>query len=169
MATESIPPQHKRFIEDMGILFEESGMPRMAGRIFGWLLMCDPPHQSSAQLAAVVEGSKGSISTMTRLLISRGLANRMTMPGDRNTYYGIVHGAWSEVLERHMSQIADWRKAAERGIRLMESSGAKDIGRLEEMRDIHAFFERELPVLLKRWEQEHIPPTDQTQEPYENA
>ncbi len=24
---------------------EEMGLPRMAGRIFGWLLMCEPPHQ----------------------------------------------------------------------------------------------------------------------------
>jgi len=27
----------KHLVEDIGILFEELGMPRMAGRILGWL------------------------------------------------------------------------------------------------------------------------------------
>lgn len=38
--------QEKHFIEDVGLLLEESGLPRMAGRILGLLLICNPPHQS---------------------------------------------------------------------------------------------------------------------------
>ena len=41
------------FVEEAGIVFEQTGLPRMAGRIFGWLLICDPPHQSTDQLAEV--------------------------------------------------------------------------------------------------------------------
>ncbi len=67
----------KQFIEDMGILFEEMALPRMAGRIFGWLLMCEPLHQSAEELASVVGASKGSISSMTRLLIQSGVVERM--------------------------------------------------------------------------------------------
>ena len=49
--------------------FEQIGYPRMAGPILGWLLICDPPVQSTGELADVLGASKESLSTMTRLLI----------------------------------------------------------------------------------------------------
>ena len=69
--------EKKLLIEELGIIFKEVGLPRMAGRILGWLLICNPPYQSAAELSAVVGGSKGSISSMTRLLIQGGLMERM--------------------------------------------------------------------------------------------
>lgn len=139
----------------MGVLFEDSGLPRMAGRIFGWLLICTPPHQSAAQLAAVVAGSKGSISTATRMLTTLHLAQRMTLSGDRSTHYQIMPGAWHEMLQAKVENLTLWREAAERGLQLMEQSSPESRQRLEEMRDIHALFEHELPLLLQRWEQRH--------------
>ena len=65
--------EEKHFVEEVGLFFEQSGMPRMAGRILGWLLISDPSHQTTSELAEVLLASKGSISTMTRLLIRIGL------------------------------------------------------------------------------------------------
>ena len=42
--------EEQRFVEEVGIVFEQTGLPRMAGRILGWLLISDPPHQSTDQL-----------------------------------------------------------------------------------------------------------------------
>ena len=155
MAKTRTSAPKRRFVEDMGVLFEDSGLPRMAGRVFGWLLICTPPHQSAAQLAAVVAGSKGSISTVTRMLTALHLVQRMTVSGDRSTYYQIQPGAWHEMLRAKMETITPWRQAAERGIRLLKKSPPALRRRLEEMRDIHAFFERELPVVLRNWEERH--------------
>ena len=44
----------QHFVEEVGLLFEHAGLPRMAGRILGWLLICDPPHQSPGELAEVL-------------------------------------------------------------------------------------------------------------------
>jgi len=43
-ATEQLEKLH--FIEDIGLFFEQLGLPRMAGRILGVLLISDPPAQS---------------------------------------------------------------------------------------------------------------------------
>jgi hypothetical protein len=44
---ESVPTEEEReFIERSGLFYEAAGGPRTAGRILGWLLICDPPHQS---------------------------------------------------------------------------------------------------------------------------
>ena len=144
----------KRFIEEVGLLFELTGLPRMAGRILGWLLICDPPHQSTSSLAEVLQASKGSISTMTRLLIQAGMVERTGVPGERRDYFCIRLGAWSVLIKQRHAQIAAIRQLAERGLELRSGEDTDRLQRLQEMRDFHAFFERELPVLIERWEQE---------------
>jgi DNA-binding transcriptional regulator GbsR (MarR family) len=150
----SVRRQQKEFIEAMGIRFDEAGMPRMAGRILGSLLICDPPHQSAAQLADQVESSKASISTMTRLLMGLHLVERMTLPGDRCTYYRVKENAWTELLKLRTEQIKAWRIMADQGLALMKGQPPESKRRLEQMRTLHLFFERELPVLIEHWEDE---------------
>jgi hypothetical protein len=43
---------------------------------------------------------------------------------------------------------------SERGLQLMEGSSPALQKRLQEMRDVHAFWERELPLINQRWQQE---------------
>jgi DNA-binding transcriptional regulator GbsR (MarR family) len=138
----------KQFIEDMGIHFEEMGLPRMAGRIFGCLLVCEPQHQSSEQLANIVAASKGSISTMTRLLIQSGVVERMGLPGKRDTYYRIKPGSWSELMRARISHVTRLRELADRGLTLLADRDPKLRQRLQELRDFYAFLEQEMPALL---------------------
>lgn len=144
----------RQFIEDVGILYGEMGFPRMAGRIFGWLLVCEPPHQSAEQLVNIVEASKGSISSMTRLLIQMGMVERMGLPGKRDTYYRIRSGSWSELMKTNLVNVTALRKLAERGLDLIADRALESRQRLQELRDFHAFLEREIPALLDRYEQE---------------
>jgi len=143
----------KQFIEDMGILFEEMALPRMAGRIFGWLLMCEPPHQSAEELANVVEASKGSISSTTRLLIQSGVVERMGLPGNRGTYYRIKPGSWPELMRARMAHLTALRKLGDRGLALMAGKEPKLRQRLQELRDLYAFLEQEIPAVLDRYDQ----------------
>jgi DNA-binding transcriptional regulator GbsR (MarR family) len=151
-AKEQFEQQH--FIEEVGLLFEMVGLPRMAGRIFGWLLISDPPHQSPAELAQVLQASKGSISTMTRLLVQMGLIERISLPGERRDYFRIRLNAWSELTQRRLTQITAFRQIADRGLTLLSEKAPHLRQRLEEMRDMHAFLEQEMPRLFQRWEQQ---------------
>ena len=130
----------------------------MAGRIFGWLLISDPPHQSPSELAEVLQASKGSISTITRLLMQIGLIERISLPGQRRDYFRIKPDAWSQLTRQRMAQMTAFRQLAERGLQLMTGQEAELQQRLEEMRDMHAFCEQELPRMLERWEQRRTEP-----------
>ncbi|MBD1938191.1 MarR family transcriptional regulator [Microcoleus sp. FACHB-68] len=132
----------------------------MAGRILGWLLISNPPHQSTGELAEVLQASKGSISTMTRLLIQARLVERMSLPGDRRDYFCIKLGAWSALIKQQVAQITAIRQLAEHGLQLVEGEDPQRRQRLQEMHDFHAFFERQFPMLIECWEQEH-PQRDQ--------
>jgi DNA-binding transcriptional regulator GbsR (MarR family) len=146
--------ERTHFVEEVGLMFELVGFPRMSGRIFGWLLISDPPQQSTGELAAGLQASKGSISTMTRLLIQIGLIERVSIPGERRDYFQIKPHAWSQLTKQRIAQITSFRQLAEKGLSLLEDSPPPLQERLQEMRDIHAFWERELPLLDQRWELE---------------
>ncbi|HIK15907.1 MAG TPA: MarR family transcriptional regulator [Leptolyngbyaceae cyanobacterium M33_DOE_097] len=155
--------EQRHYVEDVSVLFEMVGLPRMAGRIFGWLLISEPPYQSHSELAEVLQASKGSISTMTRLLMQIGLIERFSLPGQRRDYFRIKPDSWSEMMRQRIVQNTAFREIAERGLKLLQDTPAHLHQRLEEMRDIHAFCERELPVLLERWEQERRQPQTNSQ------
>ena len=146
--------EKKHFIEDVGLLFEQSGQPRMSGRIIGWLLICDPPHQSMSELAQVLGASKASISTMTRLLLQVGLIERVGVPGHRRDHFRIKAGAWMEMMQQHLDEIKAGRQLADRGLELMEGKSAELKQRLKEAREMYVFFEEEYPAMLERWERE---------------
>lgn len=150
------PSEQAQFLEEMGLMFENVGMPRMAGRVFGWLLISNPPLQSSGELVDVLQASKGSISTMTRLLIQIGLIERVSLAGDRRDYFQIKPNAWTQITQQQMVRVTAFRKLAERGLELITDSDVELQQRLQEMWKIHAFWERELPQIHQRWEQEQM-------------
>lgn len=152
-ASQQAEQQH--FVEDVGMAFEQAGLPRMAGRILGWLLICDPPYQSPGELSEVLQASKGSISTMTQLLLQLGLIERLSLPGRRRDYFRIKPDSWSEIMKRRMILIATFRQLADRGLELLNGHTPEQRERLEAMRSLYAFFEREVPALFERWEREH--------------
>jgi DNA-binding transcriptional regulator GbsR (MarR family) len=143
------------FIEEMAIFMDEAGLPRMAGRVLGLLLVCSPPHLSAAELGASLQASKGSISTMTRMLMNMGFVERIGLPRQRQSYFRIKPGVWSGLLRTHVGKVAAARALAARGIQMLKEEGTDADGRLREMHDLYGFLERELPALLVRWEAEH--------------
>ena len=83
------------------ILLEmEAGAARMVGRVLGWLLVCEPPEQSAADLAQALRASKGSISTATRVLLRTGLIERVRVRGERFDRFVAKPEGWDEFLWR---------------------------------------------------------------------
>lgn len=124
----------------------------MAGRILGWLLICDPPQQSLDELVKTLGASKGSISTMTRLLMKLGLIEKASVPGERRAYFRVAPDAWYMLSKEHLERISAFRELTEKGLALLEGEDPGLKKRLMEARDLHIFFERELPALMDRWE-----------------
>jgi DNA-binding transcriptional regulator GbsR (MarR family) len=149
--------EERHFVEDFSLYFEQMGYPRMAGRILGWLLICDPPAQSAGELAEALGASKGSLSTMTRLLIQVGLIERAGMPGHRRDYFRIKPGAWPQLIKVQMQSMIGLHQMVERGLAMLtlaEGRGPESTQRLRDAHDLYAFLERELPALLSRWQDE---------------
>jgi DNA-binding transcriptional regulator GbsR (MarR family) len=142
----------QEYVEEIGLYFAGVGLPRMPGRVLGWLLVCDPPHQSADELAAALKVSSGSISMAVQMLVRAGAVERYAMPGSRRTYYRLRPGFWLHEAEEKAKQAAEWRKLADRGLEMLadgESEGRAQ--RLQEMRDMYAFLEVEYARIDARW------------------
>src|SRR5512134_3623934 len=129
------PFEEMHFIEDIGLFFEQMGMPRMAGRILGVLLISDPPSQSITDLSEKRKASKSSISIMARLLVENGLIERVASPIPRRDYYRLKPGGWILYMRQWLGLMSALHQITERGIALMEGKPEALKERLQEAHD----------------------------------
>ncbi|MEK6756221.1 MAG: MarR family transcriptional regulator [Bacteroidota bacterium] len=153
MASGADKKELNQFIEEMGIVLEQLGVPRMAGKILGCLLLSREPEVSTDELVDQLQASRGSISTMTRFLIQRGLLDRVGRPAERRDYFRIRTGTWSNILRGRMGQIIEFHTLIERGMELVTPKNELPYKRLKEMHEFYEFFEHEFPALFERWEE----------------
>lgn len=117
---------HDEFIELMGRHFDEEGVARIAGRLFGLLMLGEEPC-SLDELAARLRVSKGSVSSNARLLEDWGLAERVTRPGDRRDFYRIAPDMADRFLRRMISRIEVFIDRVERSGEAIGAEG--EVGR----------------------------------------
>lgn len=141
--------EQKHFIEDISLYFEQMGLPRMAGRILGVLLITNPPEQSIDDISAVLQASKSSISTNTRLLDEMGLIERVPSPIPRRVYFRFVPGGWATFMRMRLRLMASLHQIAERGLELLKDEDPALRERLQEAHDMFSLIEDELPTILE--------------------
>ena len=145
--------EETHFIEDIGLFFEQMGMPRMAGRILGVLLISDPPEQSINDLGQRLNASKSSISIMTRLLTENGLIERVASPMPRRDYYRFKPGGWIIYMQQWLQLMAGLHKITERGLALIEGKPDQVKELLLEAHDLFSYLEENFPLLLGNLQQ----------------
>lgn len=150
----AVEPELRDWVERLSMVLERDGLPRMAGRIFGWLLVCDPPAQSMEELAAAVQGSKASMSTMTRLLVQAGLVEKARHPGARRDVFRIRLGQWRRLWHSRMQLLQETTALTALGVELLAGRPPAARARVEELHYQYQFMGEHLPALLEQLERE---------------
>src|SRR4051812_35904319 len=141
-------PGESTFVEEMGQFLGSLGMTPMAGRMWGWLLICEPADQTAADISSALKASRGAISGTARLLATAGLIRRTTRPGDRREYFSAPPEALDSMLASAGAIYRQMREIAERGLAATAGRPPEARARLEEFRDVMAFIEEEVPRLV---------------------
>ena len=144
--------EEKHFVEDISLYFEQMGLPRMAGRVLGVLLISDPPAQSLTDLCEILQASKSSVSTTTRLLTEMGLIERAASPLPRQISFQFKPGGWVVFIRQRLRLWASLHQIAERGLELLQDRDPALRERLQEAHDMFSLIEEQLPALLARVE-----------------
>ena len=141
-------PGESQFVEEMGQFLGSIGMTPMSGRMWGWLLICEPAEQTAADVAAALHASRGAISGTARLLTSAGLIRRTTRPGDRREYFSAPAEALDSMLSSAGAIYRQMREIAERGLAATANRPPAARARLQEFHDVMTFVEQEVPRLI---------------------
>ena len=95
-----------RFIERMGQQAQSDGIPRIAGQIWAALVLAPAP-LSSLELMKLLQISKGSVSTNSRLLEMLGIVERRSRPGERQDYFSIGDNPYSALVEGQVKRFVN--------------------------------------------------------------
>jgi DNA-binding transcriptional regulator GbsR (MarR family) len=155
-AADSTPPltgdttRLSQFIENMGLHFEEYGVPRIGGRILGMLLASSRP-VSSEEMSEMLDASRSSVSTNLRTLLMTGLADRVSLPGERSDYYVFSDEGWEAILKIRLDRIETLHEMAEDGLQGLKDHQPAQ-ARLKEITAWAEMVEKAYEGILKEWQ-----------------
>jgi DNA-binding transcriptional regulator GbsR (MarR family) len=143
------------FVDEFSLKIEELGHPRIYGQILGWLLICDPPHQSFSDLIENLDISKASISNTTRMLIERGLIEKVRIKGERQIYFKLKDGSVIDFMQKQLKLALDLEEITTKGLKLIEKEADTDPQRLKKANDFHRFLAEQTKDLIQNYKAEN--------------
>jgi DNA-binding transcriptional regulator GbsR (MarR family) len=144
-------PEEAAIVDRFGLFMDMLGAPRTMGRVYGWLLISDPPQQSLTELAQALSVSKASVSTVARQLQEGGLIERLPS-STRQHLYRVTPGGFTSVLSAQLSRMKFGIDAADFGLSLLDKTRTGQRERLEDFRDFCEFSAQDYrDELLQRW------------------
>ena len=138
------------YIEEFERVFEDAeNMPPMAGRLLAYLMVCNPAEQTFEELQLALGASVGSISTMSQLLLDRGLISRFRPSNSRRDYLRIHPNMPMRLLQDNIRSALIMHDLAEEGIRLVP----EDNTRVKNFHELYGLLVEEMPKLIDQWEE----------------
>jgi DNA-binding transcriptional regulator GbsR (MarR family) len=140
----------KRFVERFSLTLSESGVPRMAARIFVSLLVDDDGRMTAAEIADYLRISRAAVSVAVRLLIQANLVVREREPGHAVDHYRVLDDVWIESALWKEGVFRQMEDDLEIGTEILARDSAA-WRRVEETRQFFAFAREELARMMERW------------------
>jgi len=140
-----------RAVERFGTTLEGAGMPRMASRVFAYVLAEDRDRYTAKQLAEGLDVSPAAISGAVRYLTEAGLLLKERNPAGRGDVYAVTEGdVWSTIMQAREPMVARFVSAVEDAMELLPE-GSPGYRRMAETRDFFAFTLEDMGGVVQRW------------------
>lgn len=149
------------FVEQMGLILQAEGMPRIAGHIMGLMIMQEGPF-SLSQLADRLKVSRASISTNTRLLEDLEVIVRIAKPGDRQVYFKLSARPYARMLRGMVRRMRRARDVIEGTQDALPEGMADTRKRLQELDDFYEVLMDTFVDLIDTWDAERNRASKQT-------
>ncbi|MCO1661012.1 GbsR/MarR family transcriptional regulator [Pseudonocardia humida] len=146
------PEQERAWVERVaGFFARQNGLPPIPGRALGRLMICDPPEQSAAELAAAIGASRASLTTALQVLLAGGFVEPGHRPGERTTYYRLADDPWTEVTRRRMAALTSFLAVTGEGLDLLGADSARAT-RIRRAHELFGWLDSEVGPMWQRWD-----------------
>ncbi|TNE70392.1 hypothetical protein EP331_12195 [bacterium] len=143
----------QEFVDDFSLKYEEMGYARIYGQIIGWLLVCEPEHQSFSDLIENLDISKASVSIVTRTLLDRGIIEKVRIKGDRQIHFKLKDASVTSILESHLRLNQDLQCITSAGLSLLSEENS---GRLSKTNSLLSFITKEIDTTIQKYKAEFL-------------
>ena len=139
------------FAAKLGRFFaRQYGLPPVFGRVFAWLLICDPPEQTAAEIAEALHTSRSAVGNAIASLENQGLIQRSRAAGERADRVSFHPEAAVRGLESPEEYGAMMALARE-GLEVLRDAPAARRARLLETVAFYEFLLERMPALAAEW------------------
>lgn len=145
--------EQEKYIEQVGLFYEKYGLPKMAGRILGYLISSSTENNSFQDCMDALKASKGSISGNIKLLLSQNMIEKHMVSGSRQSYYCIASDSLNRLIEAKVASISQFKELLEAGLSLNDTHDTKQSEELQNIVRYYAFLEQEIPLLKQKWDE----------------
>jgi DNA-binding transcriptional regulator GbsR (MarR family) len=143
-------------VEELGVFFERGGWSPMTGRVFAYLLMCEPPHKDFFEIQDFLKASKSAVSNALNTLEKDGIVDYLTFSGGRRRYFRVNPAGWLARLKNQVRQATMMRHLLEGVIKQrMDSKYQAFSEDLEKILDFHITLADSLEKSIIEWEQKN--------------
>jgi DNA-binding transcriptional ArsR family regulator len=126
------PEAVRGFVERFAALMAQTGLPRMAARVFALLLTSDSSSFTAAELVQRLRVSPASVSKAIGDLERLELVRREREPGRRRERYVVDDDVWYGAWQSSARTTALWAEAAQEGASILDTATPAG-ARLEQM------------------------------------
>jgi DNA-binding transcriptional regulator GbsR (MarR family) len=141
-----------RAVERFGTTLEGAGMPRMASRVFAYVLAEDRDRYTARELAEGLHISPAAVSGAVRYLVDARLLLKERKPGGRGDLYAVTEGdVWSTIMLARLPMVEGFVAAVEDAMEMLDE-GSPGHRRLAETRDFFAFTVEDMSGVVERWQ-----------------
>lgn len=141
----------QQFIESIGLVAQDEGLQRIAGRLFGLMVFQKGPF-SFSELADLLQVSRGSISSSARTLQTLGIIERVGRAGDRQDYFQLAEQPYKMLLEGSVRRAAKARATVEKTAKQLPARHREIKKRLEAFADFYGSIETYLHMAMSQCE-----------------
>jgi DNA-binding MarR family transcriptional regulator len=141
-----------QFADHVGQYFANLySFPPLTGRVLGWLLICEPPEQTAAELAEALHASRSAVGGAINMLDTLRFVRRSRAAGERVDRVSLHPDAWERSFEtpgEHdgLQDLADQGLAA-----LGDDTPPSRRARLLEVLALNEFLRDRTPKLQAEW------------------
>jgi DNA-binding MarR family transcriptional regulator len=140
-----------RFVNQTGRFFaREYGVSPMTGRLAGWLLICDPPEQTAAEIAEALKVSRSAVGPAVIELEKWSFAQRTREPGERADRISYQLSAPEQILEA-AAEYGALHALTQDGLDLLNDEPQERRRRLVEAAAFYAFMLERMPMVAAEW------------------
>jgi hypothetical protein len=139
------------FADHVGRFYaREHGFPPMAGRLLGYLMICDPPQQTIDELSDALMASRSAITGAVKMLETYGFVARTRKAGERADRIGPNPAALEP--RNFDSRLFEEQAALFReGLALLPDHAPERRAALEELVALAEFLGERLPQVRAEW------------------